>query len=66
MFAVSMNLFASGNSVVKFNGLNYADWFEQIQFTLGVMDLDLAIITDEKLAAITEASSEDDKSIYMA
>ncbi|KAK6131948.1 hypothetical protein DH2020_034309 [Rehmannia glutinosa] len=66
MFAVSLNLLASGNTVVKFNGLNYADWSEQIHFTLGIMDLDLAIVTDEKPAAITETSSEADKSLYEA
>ncbi|KAK9089114.1 hypothetical protein Scep_028196 [Stephania cephalantha] len=59
-------MFALGNMMVKFNGLNYNDWSEQIQFQLGVMDLDLAIIVDEKPAAITEASSEEEKSLYEA
>ena len=48
MLAASSNVFASANSVVKFNGLNYGEWFEQIRFTLGVMALDSAILTDEE------------------
>ena len=49
-----MNLFGLGSGIVKFNGLNYVDWSEQINFQLGVMDLDLAIVMDEKPTAITE------------
>ncbi|KAL2318813.1 hypothetical protein Fmac_032689 [Flemingia macrophylla] len=66
LFAASMNLFALGNSVVKFNGLNYADWSEQIQFQLGIYDLDLAIVMDEAPPAITETNTADDKSLYEA
>ncbi|KAG7578785.1 Zinc finger CCHC-type [Arabidopsis thaliana x Arabidopsis arenosa] len=64
MFAASSNLFASANSVVKFNGLNYEEWSEQIRFILGVMTLDHAILTDEEPSAITEESSETEKSRY--
>ena len=58
MLAASSNVFASADSVVKFNGFNYAEWFEQIQFTLSVMALDSAILTDEEPSAITVDSSE--------
>lgn len=64
MLAASSNLFASANSVVKFNGLNYGEWSEQIRFSLGVMALDSAILTDEEPSAITEESSESEKSRY--
>ncbi|KAF8091911.1 hypothetical protein N665_0432s0014 [Sinapis alba] len=63
-FSSSSNVFASANSVVKFNGLNYGEWFEQIRFTLGVMALDSAILTDEEPSAITVDSSESEKSRY--
>ncbi|XP_012081061.2 uncharacterized protein LOC105641180 [Jatropha curcas] len=43
------------------NGLNYADWSEQIHYQLGVLDLDLALVS-EKPAAIIETSIEVDKS----
>ncbi|WVZ16815.1 hypothetical protein V8G54_009797 [Vigna mungo] len=57
-----MNLAGLRNNVVKFNGLNYADWSEQIQFQLGVLDLDMSIMMDEMPAAITETSTNDEKS----
>ncbi|WVZ07203.1 hypothetical protein V8G54_020549 [Vigna mungo] len=61
-----MNLASLSNNVVKFNGLNYADWSEQIQFQLGVLDLDMAIMMDEMPTAITETSTNDEKSLYEA
>ncbi|KAJ1377091.1 hypothetical protein SESBI_49239 [Sesbania bispinosa] len=61
-----MNLFGLGNGVVKFTALNYDDWSEQIQFQLGVFDLDLAIVMDEMPSSITETSTDDDKSLYEA
>ena len=64
MLAASSNVFASANSVVKFNGINYGEWFEQIRFTLGVMALDSAILSDEEPSAITVDSSESEKSRY--
>ncbi|CAA7053517.1 unnamed protein product [Microthlaspi erraticum] len=64
MLAASSSLFASANSVVKFNGLNYGEWSEQIWFTLGVMALDSAILTDDEPAAIIEESSEAEKSRF--
>ncbi|KAK9725947.1 hypothetical protein RND81_05G179600 [Saponaria officinalis] len=64
MFAVSSNIPASANSVVKFNGLSYDEWSEQIRFTLGIMALDLAILSDEEPSAITDKSSKDEISLY--
>ena len=61
MFAASTNMFAMGNGLIKFNGLNYADWSEQIQFQLGVMCLDMAIVS-EKPEAINEDSTDAQKS----
>ncbi|KAL1214071.1 Retrovirus-related Pol polyprotein from transposon TNT 1-94 [Cardamine amara subsp. amara] len=63
IFAASSS-FASANSVVKFNGQNYAEWSEQIKFSLGVMSLDQAIRTDDEPAALTDDSSELDKSRF--
>ncbi|XP_042059437.1 uncharacterized protein LOC121803930 [Salvia splendens] len=64
MDGASSNIYASANSVVKFNGQNYGEWSEQIRFSLGVMSLDHAILTEDEPAAITEESSETDKSRY--
>ncbi|XP_075080193.1 uncharacterized protein LOC142165730 [Nicotiana tabacum] len=51
------------SSVTVFNGLNFFEWREQVQFHLGVMDLDLAMVND-KPAAITDSSSTDEKSFH--
>ena len=51
-------------SVPVFNGLNFSDSSEQVQFHLGVLDLDLAIRI-EKPADITDDSSNEKKnSLY--
>ena len=49
---------------VKFNGFNYAEWAEQIQFQLGVMNLDLALAMEQKPAALTDESTDAEKSTY--
>ncbi|XP_016510068.1 uncharacterized protein LOC107827436 [Nicotiana tabacum] len=53
------------SSVTVFNGLNFSKWLEQVQFHLGVMDLNLALLND-KPAAITNSSSADEKSFHKA
>ncbi|XP_016546399.2 uncharacterized protein LOC107846555 [Capsicum annuum] len=40
-----------------------SDWCEQIKFHLGVLDLDVTLYS-EKPTAITEASSDEEKSYY--
>ncbi|KAA0035714.1 Retrovirus-related Pol polyprotein from transposon TNT 1-94 [Cucumis melo var. makuwa] len=60
-----ISLYSHATSIIKFNGLNFFDWCEQIRFHLGVLDLDLALLS-EKPAAITPASSDEDKSFYKA
>ena len=47
-------------SIPVFNGLNFPDWSEQVQFHIGVLDLDLAFQV-EKLVTIMDASSNEDK-----
>ena len=66
MFTASNNLFTLGNAMIKFNGLNYVEWSEHIQFHLGVLGLDFAVISDEKPTVITETNTESDKSLYEA
>ena len=45
--------------------MNFPDWSEQVQFHLGVLDLDLAFQV-EKPASITDASSNEEKAHYKA
>nr|XP_016441496.1 PREDICTED: uncharacterized protein LOC107767097 [Nicotiana tabacum] len=56
-------LHSHASFVTMFNGLNFSEWHEQIQFHLGVMDLDLALLND-KPVAITDTSSADEKSFH--
>ena len=51
---------------VKINGFNYAEWAEHIQFQLGVMNLDLALAMEQKPAALTDESTDAEKSTYEA
>ncbi|KAL8128992.1 hypothetical protein V2J09_018147 [Rumex salicifolius] len=63
--SVHASLHSQALSVAKYIGLNFADWYEQIQFHLGVLDLDLAILND-KPADLTEASTPEQRSFYKA
>ncbi|XP_047267679.1 uncharacterized protein LOC124898099 [Capsicum annuum] len=59
----ALALHSHSASVTTFNGLNFSYWCEQIKFHLGVLDLDVALYS-EKPTAITEASSDEEKSYY--
>jgi len=59
--SVSVSLHSHATSVLVFNGLNFPYWSEQVQFHLGVLDLDL-VFQVEKSAA----SSNEEKAYYKA
>ncbi|XP_059457927.1 uncharacterized protein LOC132187590 [Corylus avellana] len=50
-------------SIPILDGRNFSEWSEQVQFYLGVWDLDLALRTEKPLA-ITNSSSAEEKAIY--
>ena len=58
MFTVfaHVSFHSQASSLLKYSGLNFFEWCEQIQFQLGVLDFDLALLTD-KLTAITDSSN---------
>ena len=58
-----LNVAATINGLVKFNGLNYAEWADHIDFQLGVMNLDIAIVM-EKPTTPTNESTDDDKNFF--
>ena len=62
---VPISLHSHAMSVPIFNGLNFSDWCEQVQFHLGVLDLDLALQV-EIPAAIIDDSSNEEKAHYKA
>ena len=58
MIAVSVpvSLHSHASSVSILNGMNFSDWKEQVQFHLGVLDIDVAL-ESEKPAAINSNNS---------
>ena len=62
-YFAAVTLHSQASSVPIFNGLNFSEWSEQVNFHLGVLDLDLALLED-KPAAITDTSSEEEKFYY--
>ena len=48
----SLHSLASGMTV--FDGSNFSEWYERVQFSLGVLDLDLTLITDKPPEATIE------------
>jgi hypothetical protein len=60
--SIPVSLHSHASSVPILNGTNFSDWSEQVQFHLGVLDLDLALRT-EKPPTITEESSAEEKTL---
>ena len=57
-----VSIYSHATSIIKFKGLNFSYWCEEIWFHLGVLDLDL-ILLSEKPVALTSASNDEDRSI---
>jgi hypothetical protein len=47
------------SSVIVFNGLNFAEWNEQVQFHLGAQNLDMALLLDKSDVVIDESNKEE-------
>ena len=52
----SLHSLASG--MIVFDGSNFSKWYERVQFSLVVLDLDLALITDKPPEATDDNTSE--------
>ncbi|XP_057958471.1 uncharacterized protein LOC131151235 [Malania oleifera] len=61
--SVPVSLYSLASSIPIFNGTNFSNRNEQIQFHLGVLDLDLALRID-KLVAITKTSYSKPRALY--
>jgi hypothetical protein len=55
------NVAATMNGMVKFNGMNYAEWANHIDFQLGIINLDMTIVMEKPATPINESSNEDKK-----
>lgn len=63
--SILVALHSIASSVPIFNGLNFSDWCEQVEFHLGALDLDTAL-EHEKPATLTDESSADERSFHKA
>lgn len=63
--SVPILLHSHASSFPILNETNFSDLAEQVQFHLGVLDLDLALRI-EKLLAITNSSSAKEEALYMS
>ncbi|RVW35834.1 Retrovirus-related Pol polyprotein from transposon TNT 1-94 [Vitis vinifera] len=52
----SLHSLASGMTI--FDGSNFSEWYERVQFSLGVLDLDLALISDKPPEATDDSAPE--------
>ncbi|XP_063941162.1 uncharacterized protein LOC135149392 [Daucus carota subsp. sativus] len=57
----ALNSYAT--SIVKLNGTNYSEWKEQVEFSLGVLELDMALLRD-KPSPLTESSTPEEKKFH--
>ena len=62
---VHVSLHSQALSIVMFNGLNFHNWCDQVQFHLGVLDLDLALQT-EKQTPIIDSRTDEQRSFNKA
>ena len=46
------------SSVLVLSGSNYSEWLEHVQFTLSVLDLDLALLVEKPADLIDESTVE--------
>ena len=56
-------LYSNAYAVTIFNGLNFSEWREQVNFHLDILDLNLALL-EEKPTDITDTSSKADKTPF--
>ncbi|XP_055959767.1 uncharacterized protein LOC126657098 [Mercurialis annua] len=59
------HLSSSVSSVPLLTGINLSEWKEKVEFTLGVLDLDLALQIEEP-APLTETSNDEQKALHKA
>ena len=55
---VPTSLHSLASRMTVFDGSNFSEWYERVQFSLGVLDLDLALITDKPPEATNDSTPE--------
>ena len=57
-YTVPTLLHSPAFGMTVFDGSNFSEWYERVQFSLGVLDHDLALITDKPLKAMDDSTPE--------
>ena len=57
-YTVPTSLYSLVSGMTVFDGSNFSEWYERVQFSLGVLDLDLTLITDKLLEATDDSTPE--------
>ena len=52
----SLHSLASG--MIVFDGSNFSEWYERVQSSLGILDLDMALITNKLPEATDDSTPE--------
>ena len=55
---VPTSLHTHATSIPALDGTNFSEWYEHVQFTLGVLDLDMALIVDKPDEVTAESTAE--------
>lgn len=59
-------MYSRASGIKTLNGSNFYEWYEQIQFILGVMDLNLALLIEKPGKIIDANSTKDDVCVIKA
>jgi len=54
---VPTTLHSHASSIPTLNGSNFSEWYEKVQFTLCVFDLDLALLVEKHVNITTESNA---------
>ena len=55
---VPTSLHSLVSGITVFDGSNFSEWYERVQFSLGVLNLNLALITDKPPEATDDNTPE--------
>ncbi|PIA29093.1 hypothetical protein AQUCO_06300049v1 [Aquilegia coerulea] len=50
-------------SIMKLNGTNYSEWKEQVEFSLGVLELGMAILKEKPV--LTDKSTPEENKLHI-
>lgn len=55
---IPTTLHSHASSIPTLNGSNFSEWYEQVQFTLGVLDLDMALLVEQPEEVTADSTAD--------